>query len=271
MEIMKPIKIPVIADSVLSPDLLYDGERGTSILFITNTSKNLEDDKHGRITFENLDAVKICRGECYPYELDWSTKERGIWVFQVENSQWQKERYEYEKKHYGSSYEWGGDVNEMLTDFKHYLFSFHDQFIEAIARGFWFEEAEQSLFKKELTAGHPFLQLPADNHETITVQSIKCQIWKNPKPKEQLAHDAQFCSQKLYEFALMLEDDSRPLRAENTLVLAYRNGKLISILTGYFSRQEAVFDGIASLEQVKPLVEKYMAEVHERRQNKNGK
>jgi hypothetical protein len=50
---------------------------------------------------------------------------------------------DYENKHYGKSHEFGGNVNEMLTDLKHYLFSFHDQFMEIIARGFWFEESEQ--------------------------------------------------------------------------------------------------------------------------------
>lgn len=46
----------------------------------------------------------------------------------IENSSWQKECFDYENKYYGSAYEFGGDVKEMMTDLKHYLFSSHDQF-----------------------------------------------------------------------------------------------------------------------------------------------
>ena len=255
MEIAKQIKIPVIADSVLSPDFFYGDYTG--IYFIT-----YPDDKHGRITFENLDAVKICRGELMPYEIDYSKVERGVWVFQIENSKWQKERFDYENKHYGKSYEFGGDVGEMLTDFKHYLFSFHDQFIEVIARGFWFEEAEQSLFRKEFMAGHPFLPLPLKNSEIMTAHSLKTFIRKNQKSREQLIHDAQFCSQKIFEFALELEGEAK---VSNTALLSYRNGELISTLRGYFGRQDVKYDGFASLEQFIPFMENYMKEVYERR------
>jgi len=255
METVKPLKIPVITDSVLSPNFFYGNHTG--IYFITSPN-----DKHGRITFENLDAVKICRGEMMPYMFDYSLQERGTWIYQMENSEWQKERFEYENKHYGHSYEFGGDVNEMLSDFRHYLFSFHDEFIEVIARGFWFEEAESSLFGKELSAEHPFLPLPLDNMEIMTVHSVKGQIRKNPKPKEQLIQDAQFCSQKLFEFAVEFEGNAR---VYNTVLLSYRYGELISTLRGYLGRQEAMYYGAVGLEHVKPLIEKYMMEVHERR------
>lgn len=257
MEIVKPIKIPIIADSVLNPDFFYGEYSG--IYFITH------EDRYGRITFENMDAVKICRGEMMPYEFDYSLADRGTWVFQVQHSKWQRERFNYEKKHYGTAYEFGGDVKEMLTDFKHYLFSFHDQFIEVIARGFWFEESDQSLFQKELSAGHPFLPLPANHAEIMTFCTLKSQIRKNQKSKEQLIHDAQFCSQKLFEFALL--DLGEKSSVQNTLYLSYQNGKLVSTLRGFFGKKQVAFDGIASLEQVKPLIEKYMEEVYQRRLN----
>jgi len=254
MEVARQIKIPLIADYVLSPDFFYGDYTG--IYFVTY------DDKYGRITFENLDAVKICRGEIMPYEFDWSLCEQGVWIYQIENSKWQKERFDYENEHYGDAYEFGGNVNEMLTDFKHYLFEFHDEFIEVIARGFWFEEAEHSLFKKDLMEGHPFLPLPTENMEIMEVHTLKSQIRKNSKSKEQLIYDAQFCSQKLFEFALELDGE---VSVNNTVLLSYRNGKLISTLRGYFGRQEAKFDGVANLEQVKPFMEKYIEGVYESR------
>jgi len=254
---VKPIIIPLIADPVLSPDFFYGDYTG--IYFVT------EDDKFGRITFENLDAVKICRGEVMPYEFDYSLSGPGCWIYKIGNSNWQKERFDYENEFYGSSYEFGRDVNEMLTDFSHYLFSFHDQFIEVITRGFWFEKADHSLFGKGLLEGHPFLPLLMDDVEIMTAHSLKAQIRKNPKSKEQLIYDAQFCSQKLYEFALELDGEAY---VSYTLLLSFRNEELISSLRGVLGAEAAKFDGFADLVQVRPYVEKYMEEVRERRKGR---
>ena len=150
MELAKGILIPVLADTISTPDVYY-GDTLTGIYFAT------EDEQFGRITFENLDALKVCRGEDLPFTDNWEEGQDITWIYEVKNSKWLQERFQYEKDKYGSSYEFGGNVNEMLTDFKHYTFQFHDQFIEVIARGFWFEKDETSLFGKELQVGHPFV------------------------------------------------------------------------------------------------------------------
>jgi hypothetical protein len=255
METVKQIKIPIIANRVLEPDFFYGD--CTGIYFVT------EDDKYGRITFENLDAVKICRGEIMPYEFDYKLYEQGVWIYQIENSNWQKERFNYEKAYYGNVYEFCGDVNEMLTEFKHYLFQFHDQFIEIIARGFWFEEDGHSLFGKGLMEGHPFLPLPTENMKIMESHSLKSQIRINPKHQELLAYGAQFCSQKLFEFALELDGTAS---VSNTVLLLYRNGKMVNKLES-FGRKIMEFDRFVNLEQVKPFIEKYMQEVYKRRKN----
>ena len=259
MEIAKGIIIPVVADFVLSPDVLYSDEL-TGIYFQT------EDEQYGRITFENLDALKVCRGENLPYSDNWEEGQEYPWVYKVENSNWQKERFDYEKKNYGSSYEFGGNVNEMVTDFSHYVFKFHDQFLEAIARGFWFEQDEKSLFKRELQAGHPFLNLSDSNAEKFVSHNLTCQLRTNSKPQEKLITDAKFCSQKLIEFALEL--DGKAI-VDNSLILSYRNGKLISSLRGYFGKPIVEFDGIARFDDAKPYIDKYMNEVYERRKEKH--
>jgi hypothetical protein len=61
MELAKGIIAPVITDFVLSPDVFY-GDELTGIYFQT------QDEQFGRITFENLDALKICRGENLPFQ-----------------------------------------------------------------------------------------------------------------------------------------------------------------------------------------------------------
>lgn len=260
MEVLKQIPIPVIADYVLSPEFFY-GEM-TGIYFKT------EDEQYGRITFENLDAVKICRGEMLPYPFDYATAKPHVWIYQVENSKWQKERYDYENKHYGEAYEFGGSIEEMLTDFKHYLFVFHDQFIEVIARGFWFEKSESTLFGKALIEGHPFLPLPLESVGEIKVAALTTKIRKNPKPISELLQDVPFCSQKLYEFAMEINGKDRVM---HTVVLSCRKGKVISTLRGYFGRQEIKVEGIMDLEEALPYVENYMSEVVERREAMNKK
>lgn len=255
MELARGIVIPVIADAVLDAEVFYGSEL-TGIYFET------EDEQYGRITFENLDSLKVCRGEVLPYETDWEVGQRPSWVFNVENSVWQQERYNYEKKVYGNSYEFGGNVEEMLTDFSHYVFQFHDQFVEAIARGFWCEQDSNSLFKRELQKGHPFLDLPDTDAERFISHNLTCQVRRNPKSNEELISNAKFCSQKLMEFALEFDGKAS---VSNTLLLSYRNGKLISSLRGYFGRQVVEFDGVATFLDVEPYLERYIKEVSERR------
>ncbi|MCR9016018.1 hypothetical protein [Aquiflexum gelatinilyticum] len=257
MELAKGIIIPVVADFVLSPDVLYSEEL-TGIYFQTG------DGQFGRITFENLDALKISRGENLPFTENWEEGQEYPWVYKIENSKWLKERFDYENENYGRSYEFGSNVNEMLTDFSHFVFKFHDQFLEVIERGFWFEKDKTSLFKRELQVGHPFLNLPDTNTEKFVSHNLTCQVRTNSSPLNKLVSDAKFCSQKLIEFALELDGIAS---VDNSLILSYRNGKLISILKGFFGKQILEFDGIAKLTDAKPYIEKYIGEVYERRKS----
>ena len=66
----------------------------------------------------------------------------------------------------------------------------------------------------------------------------------------------------MIEFALEIEGK---ISIDYSLVLSYRNGKLISSLRGYFGKQIVEFSGIAKFADAKPYIEKYMNEVYERR------
>lgn len=175
-----------------------------------------------------------------PFNSNWEEGQEYPWVYKVENSNWLKERFVYENKNYGNLYEFGNNVNEMLTDFSHYLFKFHDQFVEVIARGFWFEQDKTSLYNRELQVGHPFLNLTESNKEEYVSHNLTCQIRTNPKSQDKLISDAIFCSQKLIEFALELDGNAS---VDHSLILSYRNGKLTSNLKGYFEKQNAEFNG----------------------------
>ena len=195
--------------------------------------------------------MKICRGEMFPYDYTWEKHKRGTWIFKVCNSPWLKERFEYEQKHYGRSYEFGGNVEEMLTDFTHYLFSFHDEFIEVIARGFWFEESKKSLLGKKLTKAHPFLPLPQKKIKYIVLHNKRYRVTFNPLPIETLIENTHLCEQKVFEVSHLFEGE---YMKDQTLVIMRRNGKVMSILRGFFGRSCFEKKGIATFDEIQHLL-----------------
>ncbi len=255
LQIAKGFFVPVKADRFLGPEVYYS-DTMIAICFVTN------DSQYGRITFEDIDSIKVSSGEILPFQLDWKIGTPYNWISKVENSVWLKERYKYEIERYKNNYEYSRNGNEMLTDYKHYVFSFYNEFIEVISRGFWFEKDDATLFGKPLQPGHPFLPLSEINAETIVAHNLTCQVRTNRKPKEEIILSTKYCTQKLMEFAVELDGEAK---VDNTLSLFCRNGKLLSRLRGFFSRREVVFEGIATLGDVKPYIEKYMGEVYNRR------
>lgn len=262
IETMTKIRIPVIRDSVFSPQIHYGNQAYNEP--ITGIYFNTEDEMYGRITFEHLDSLKLCRGEMFPFTFDWETYETGDWVFEVENSKWLMERYMYEKEHYGSAYEFGADVEEMKTDFKHYLFSFHDEFIEVIAKGFWFEKSNETLFGKPLQEGHAFLPIMKETEFPIEAFGLKSIVRFNEKSEARIIKDSKFCNQTVMDFAL----DEGNKSVNHSVRLANNKGKITVHLRGFFAKKQVSFEGIPTLEQVKPYIEEYLEEVAGRR-NKN--
>lgn len=241
-----PIQIPVIADYVLSPIVIY-GDDFTSINFET------EDEKFGRITIQNMDAIKICRGEMPPYHDPTEMKDYiiGTWVYKVENSNWLQDRYQYEKKYYGESYEWGNSVAEMLTDYTHYFFRFHDEFVEVIAKGFWFEKGDSSFVGKPLPEGHPFLSIDNVKADETTVADKKYFFKYNPLATDILANHVQFCQQKIIEVWLSLPYDDF---LEGSLRIKHLDGKIISFYQPTFGKSSFIKEGIATIEELKEFL-----------------
>ncbi|CAA6821454.1 MAG: Unknown protein [uncultured Sulfurovum sp.] len=247
--------LPIKADSVLSPKVYYDNEQ-TGIYFFT------EEDKYARITFENLDSIKVSRGEMLPLHYDWSKNPSGAWGFKVKNSTWLQQRYEYEKKHYGEAYEFGGDVEDMKKYFSHYIFSFHDQFVEVIAKGFWVEESKEPLFEKALGLGHPFKRLTDEKSFVFEWNGMVLEVCETTLKQEDLIKNTSFCTQKILECYVDKKRESPP---EYSLVLSKKGNKVLSELHGYLGNREAIFNGLATFLDIKPYVQKYMDEVAQRR------
>jgi hypothetical protein len=185
----------------------------------------------------------------------------------VDNSPWLIERHAYESRYYRDAYEFGGDVDEMLRDFSHYLFTFHDQFVEALAAGIWFEVSDESFQGKNLPEQHPLLPLPESTvSDHILAHDLVCQVRKNPTLEAELIANARFCSQPILDLALELDG-----RASVNWRLSVRNrgGKIRSVLRAYYFGGEGVteFDGVADLNAIRARVEEWMGEVSERRRS----
>lgn len=254
------LDVPFEADSVASPDVEY-GEAMTAIHFITR------DGRWGRVTFERLDSLRVSRGEYDPYP-ESPDDSRYHWVQTVAESEWLKERYEYEKRHYGDSYNFNGDVDEMLTEYLHYVFSFHDEFVEVLAAGIWFESADAKLAEHELNTDHPLLGLrDVEATETLEGSGITCQVRVNPLPREELKRNARLCSQTVLEIAAELDG-----RASTDWTLTYRmrDGVERSYLRSYFGNAVECFTGIPERTAIEPTIQQWLTEVRERRR-KMGK
>lgn len=238
-----PIQIPVIADYVLSPIVIYNDDF-TSINFET------QDEAFGRITIQNLDAIKMCRGELPPYDDPTALEDYiiGTWVYKVQHSKWLQERYQYEKRYYRQSYEWGNSVEEMLTDYSHYFFRFHDEFVEVIAKGFWFEKGDSSFVGKPLPKKHPFLPIDHVYTDSLTIAEMKYNLKINPKSIDQLIEDSTFCQQKMVEVYLSLPEEDF---LEGSLRIKKIDGEIISFYQPTFGKAVFIKEGIATVEDLK--------------------
>ena len=256
-QILQGIKSPVEADSVESPIVVY-GDGPAHIDFLANDERTW-----WRITFEKLDALRVSRGEYLPLPAKSHPQEDFNWLSIVENSAWLLDRYEYERRYYGSSYDWGEDVREMLSDFSHYVFSFHDEFVEALARGIWFDLVGD--WSSGTNPNHPLADLDESAIvEKRSAHGITYQIRKSPKPTNELCSAAELCSQTLLQFAVELDGSATP---HWSVLLRARNGKLTSSLRGYFGKSEKKYEGIVSLDTIIPEIEKWLHSVMEHRRN----
>jgi hypothetical protein len=250
------LEVPLLADSVDSPIVQYGGAL-TAVHFTT------DDGRWGRITFERLDSIKISRGEHEPFPPAPNERDEFPWVTTISNSEWLRERYEYEKLHYGTAYHFGGNVDEMLDEFCHYVFSFHDEFVEAIAAGIWFESADTMLGERTLESAHPLNGLArVEPTERFEGSGIVCLIRRNPLPLHEIERAANLCSQVILEVGAELDGRSS---TDWSLTRRVRNGVGKSFLRDYFGNAVESYDRVPSLSEIRPRIDQWLAEVRERR------
>jgi hypothetical protein len=250
------LDVPLNADSVDSPIVQYGG--GMTALHFTT-----EDGRWGRVTFERLDSIKVSRGEYEPFPSAPGEGKSSHWVTTVSNSEWLRERYDYEKRHYGNAYNFGGDVDEMVREFSHYVFNFHDQFVEVLAAGIWFESSDAMLGARDPEPGHPLAGLAhLGTSETFEGSGITCHVRRNPLPDFDIDHLARLCSQPILEIGAELEGC---VRKNWTLTRRVLHGIARSHLRAHLGTVVESYEHIPTLAEIRPHIEKWLAEVHQRR------
>ncbi len=248
-------EVSVRADTVESPIVHYC-DPITAIHFTTDNGR------WGRVTFERLDSIKVSRGEHAPFPSHPNDAGAFRWVSTISNSAWLRERYDYKKRYYGSAYNFGGSIDEMLDEYFHYVFSFHDEVVEAIAAGIWIDVDDAMIGGRELDVSHPLKGLAhLDAAEHFESSGIRCFVRRNPMPNAELEAAAALCSQTVLEVGAELDGRSTP---SWSLTRRVKNGIGRSYLR-HFGNTTETYTGIPSLADIRPPIDQWLAEVRERR------
>lgn len=110
------------------------------------------------------------------------------------------ERHDYEFAHYQTP---------LLGSYQHYLFSFHDEFVEAIAQGIWLDQPEHPTAPP---TDHPLAEFP----QSVAAESYlsrsgrRWELRRTMRDAQDLLLASNLCSQRLYQFNIVLEDRSSP-------------------------------------------------------------
>ena len=249
MQKAKAVSVPLDADRVISPIVRY-GRPLTAIFFPIKNAMPDAAPSWGRVTFEGFDSIRCCRGENTPYEVD----DYRAWAYEVSDSQWLNERHAYEMEYYETP---------LLEEYHHYVFAFHDEFVEAIAKGIWVESTGFAI-SDEMTPYHPLKPLPINlPAESKVLHGISFEIRTNPLPIQELVERSKLCSQKLFQFYLMLDGKrSESYWAELRTIEGRSTTKMWD---GWSFTKGVTIKGIAKIEDLMSEWEKHVYEVAEQR------
>jgi hypothetical protein len=250
-------KAVLAQDSLFQPDPVLPPELSFNGYALVLSYPTFDETAHVRVSFEGLDSFRWARGEFDPYEAEGA-------VAVVERSAWLRERHAYEAEYYGAAYEWGRGADTMLTDTHHYLFRFHDEFVEVLARGLWFERSEVPLgAQAPPTPSHPANPLgPESSIDAGTHAGIRYEVRANPRSRAQLLEDARLHSQRLFE--LLIDGDAQPSQLVR-LRTSLEGREVRAWVEGFLGVESATFDHPPAVEEVMPLFHAWIAEVADRR------
>jgi hypothetical protein len=253
------LAVPLAADSVASPRLVYGGldlsspdradQAYTALYFEVEGSSDL-----GRVTFEGLDAVRGSRGEHLPFDANVVRFTSGDWVFVVAGSAWLRERHDYETRHYATP---------LLDTHRHYLFAFHDEFVEAIAAGIWLDLADRANpFAPPVS--HPLQPFDVDMpcERFTSVDGLEWELRRSPGPDTDLIRDSRYCSQRLFQFNLLLDGGNREAAS---VWIRTIDDVLVSRMSRPWVGDFGHMEGFAQPEDFSQQWKAYLGEVAQRR------
>jgi hypothetical protein len=252
------LAVPLAADSVASPRLVYGGldltpdrvdQAYTALYFEVEGSSEL-----GRVTFEGLDAVRGSRGEHLPFDDNVVRITSGDWVFVADGSAWLRERHDYETRHYETP---------LLDTHRHYLFVFHDEFVEAIAAGIWLDLVDRAKpFAQPVS--HPLqpfdVEMPCERF--TSADGLEWERRRSPRSDTDLIHDSQYCSQRLLQFNLLLDGGNREAAS---VWIRTIDDVLVSRMSRPWAGDFGHMEGFAQPEDFSQQWEAYLGEVAQRR------
>ena len=231
-----PMTVPLKADAVAPCRLTFgylavEGAEeeakspADNALFFETTEDTL-----GRVTFEGLDAVRASRDEVAPYD---DAHDFSSWVYNVLDSTWLAERH---------AYEWSNYETPLLETHQHYLFRFHDEFVEAIAQGIWVDTVSPS---DPFAVGteHPGSTLALINVvDQGEAHGLAWQVRSTDVGQQTLLANSALCSQRPFELSLQL--DGKDSVCASALVRT-RDGRTRTHLTRLWAGVVASMRGVA--------------------------
>lgn len=178
----------------------------------------------------------------------------GDWVYVLDGSSWLRERHDYELHHYSTP---------LVDTHQHYVFAFHDEFVEAIAEGTWFDIADRGNPSAPPTA-HPLAALTADTpaERFTSPDGLIWELRRSPRTDSDLILGSRYCSQRLFQFKFVLDGVSKE---SASILIRSINGVVVS----RFSRdwpigEVARLEGFARPDDFAIQWQTYLAEVANR-------
>lgn len=258
-ESLRVMAVPLTADSVAPPRLVYgdldvSSSEGTDRAYPALYFEVADSGELGRVTFEGLDAIRGSRGEYLPFDDSAIRYSHGDWVFTVDGSRWLRERHAYEVRHYATP---------LLDTHRHYLFVFHDEFVEVIAEGIWFDIADRADPFAPPVA-HPLqafgLDLPGERF--TSADGLEWELRRSPRPEADLIRDSRLCSQRVFQFNLLLDGSNREAAS---IWIRTIDDVLISRMGRAWVDNVDQMEGFATPDDFSHHWETYLSEVAQRR------
>jgi len=149
----------------------------------------------------------------------------------------------------------------MLDSHQHFVFVFHDDFVEALAAGIWLDVPEDDPL--QMGGEHPLAGLPASTAPAKgSTAGLSWELVRSQRAEADLLNDARLCSQPLFAFNLIL-DGGRS--GDATAWLRVRDGVATSRFARSWVGEVASARGVAKPKDFLADWEFYCDEVADRR------